>query len=70
MRSKLLLWELKLPLEKCHSGRCVGEGLGGGGGFQVHLKSGFNNCSIVRYQKHKSISKRCMTRQISNLLTF
>ena len=39
MRSKLLLWELKLPLEKCHSGRCVGEGLGGGGGCWVHLKS-------------------------------
>ena len=26
MRSKLLLWKLKLPLEKCHLGRCVGEG--------------------------------------------
>ena len=47
-----------------------GGGVGGRGGFRVHLKSGFNNCSIVRYQKHKSISKRCMTRQISNLLTF
>ena len=53
------LWKLKLPLEKCHSGQCVGEGLGGGG-----------DCSIVRCQKHKSISKRCMTRQMSNLLTF
>ena len=70
MRSKLLLWKLKLLLEKCHSGRWVRERLRGGRGFRVHLKWGFNNCSIVRCQKHKSISKRCITRQNSNLLTF
>ena len=37
MRSKLLLWELKLPLGKCHSGRCVGEGLGEEGDFRYIL---------------------------------
>ena len=50
MRSKLLLWKLNLPLEKCHSGRCVGEGLGGGGGFRVHLKSGFKYCEVQKAQ--------------------
>ena len=33
MRSKLLLWNFKLPFEKCHSGGCVGEGLGEEGHF-------------------------------------
>ena len=66
MRSKLLLWKLKFSIGKVSFRSVCGVGVGGrgrGGG-------GFNNCSIVRCQKHKSISKRCMTRQISNLLTF